>query len=234
MAISWATFIFGPQLQLGNQQPGQTVSVTSVPTSYPNNMPGLARQGAQVYRANGCDYCHTEQVRPAGLGSDLSRGWGLRRSVAHDYIYEEPVLLGDLRVGPDLANAGSRMDTKAVLQRLYEPRSFPGNDRSVMPSYRYLFEVRPIGRNPSPDALVIPTPFTPPAGYEIVPRPAAYALAAYVANLRQDEYLFEVPPPTNALGTNVMLAAKNAPPAGTNAPAASTNIPVAATNAPAK
>ena len=51
------------------------------------------------------------------------------------------------------------------------------------------------------------------------PARAALALAAYIANLRQDSYLFEAPPPsaipvsTNAPGTNA------APANATNAPA---------------
>jgi cytochrome c oxidase cbb3-type subunit 2 len=238
MAISWGAFILGPQLQLGNLQPGQTVGLTNISVSYPNNLPGEAHQGAQVYRANGCASCHTEQVRPAALGSDLSRGWGIRRSVAHDYIFEDPVMLGGLRVGPDLADAGARMDAGAVLIRLYDPRiinvlAHIPDAHSVMPSYRYLFAIRKIGRNPSSNALVVPPPFAAPEGYEIVPRPAAYALAAYVANLRQDPFLFEAPPPFNPASTNTPVAGTNAPATGTNAPAAGTNAPAAGTNASA-
>ncbi|MGD1085190.1 MAG: cbb3-type cytochrome c oxidase subunit II [Verrucomicrobiota bacterium] len=219
MAVSWAAFILAPQLQLGNLEPAKTVSVTSVPVDYPNNLPGMARQGAEVYRASGCAYCHTEQVRPANLGSDLARGWGIRRSVAHDYIFDQTLLLGDQRIGPDLANAGSRMDANAVLARLWDPRNpQPG---SIMPPYRYLFDVRKIGRAPSTNALVVPPQFAAPAGYEIIPRPPALALAAYVANLRQDNYLFEVPPPPSAI------------PAGTNAPGTNA-APANPTNAPAK
>ena len=216
MAVSWLTFVLGPQLQMGNLEPTQTVA--PLPVVYPNNPPGQARQGAEVYRANGCVYCHTEQVRPDSAGSDIAHGWGRRRSVAHDYIFEQTVLLGTQRIGPDLANAGARMDATAVLLRLYDPRIFEAH--TVMPPYRYLFEARKIGRAPSADALVVPPKFAAPEGYEIVPRPAAYALAAYIANLHQDPYLFEVPPPpANPASTNAVAADTNAPAAGTNAPA---------------
>ena len=40
----------------------------------------------------------------------------------------------------------------------------------------------------------------PPSGYEIVPRPEARALAAYVTSLHQDGYLFEAPPPPQPAG----------------------------------
>ena len=66
MAISWVTFVLGPQVQMAGLLPAQTVG--SLPVSYPNNPPGLARQGAEVYRACGCVYCHTQQVRPRGAG----------------------------------------------------------------------------------------------------------------------------------------------------------------------
>jgi len=217
MAISWVTFVLGPQVQMGNLQPATTVA--ALPAVYPNAAPGLARQGAEVYRASGCVYCHTQQVRPRELGPDLARGWGIRRSVAHDYIYAQTVMLGAQRVGPDLANAGLRMDAAAVLARLWDARAV--EPKSLMPPYKYLFDVRKIGRTPSPDALAVGRGFAAPQGYEIVPRPAARALAAYVASLRQEPYLFEAPPPPGPTGTNAPAAGSPdvsgpALPAGTN------------------
>ena len=49
-----------------------------------------------------------------------------------------------------------------------------------MPPYRFLFEKRKIGRRPSPEALALPGELAPGAGYEIVPKPAAKALVAYL------------------------------------------------------
>ena len=217
MAISWVTFVLGPLAQLGALQPARTVA--ALPAAYPNSPPGLAAQGAGVYRACGCVYCHTQQVRPGELGPDLARGWGVRRSVAHDYIFEQTVMLGSQRLGPDLANAGLRMDAMSVLLRLWDPRIVNKLDsaHSMMPSYRYLFDVRKIGPASSPNALPAGPEFAAPAGYEIVPRPAARALAAYVAGLRQEPYLFEVPPPPGAAtSTNAAPGVTNAPDNGTN------------------
>jgi hypothetical protein len=65
--------------------------------------------------------------------------------------------------------------------------------------------------------LSLPDQFAPGPGYEVIPRPQARALAAYLLSLRQDGYLFEVPPPplpktiapaTNS--TNVATPATNA------------------------
>jgi cytochrome c oxidase cbb3-type subunit 2 len=75
---------------------------------------GMAERGRRVYVANGCFYCHSEQLRPDYIASDLDRKrdvdphpkWGERRSAPRDYIFARPVLLGKARMGPDLANIG--------------------------------------------------------------------------------------------------------------------------------
>ncbi len=66
----------------------------------------MVARGARVYAANGCVYCHSQQVRPEYGGSDLERKWGVRRSAPRDYIFESIVFLGKTRIGPDLANVG--------------------------------------------------------------------------------------------------------------------------------
>jgi cytochrome c oxidase cbb3-type subunit 2 len=220
MACSWLSFVMGPQLQLGDLGPTTNMVVGATGQVYPHTEPGTARQGAEIYRANGCASCHTQQVRPPDLGSDKSRGWGDRRSTAYDYIFSQPVMLGSQRVGPDLANAGKRMDTASVLLRLYEPRAVM--PESIMPSYPFLFEKRKIQGMPSADALQLPERYAPAPSYEIIPRLEAVKLAAYVTSLHQDGYLYEAPPPPM-------------PPGKTNAPAtnASTTIP-APTNSPTK
>lgn len=190
MLISWATFVFSPQLQIGSIQPATTVPNGD---NYPAYRTGAQKRGLDVYRANNCAACHTQMIRPAGLGPDLTRPehWALpnRFSVAEDYLYDYPVMLGTQRVGPDLANAGSRIDQRIVLLKLYNPANLVAN--SVMPPYPFLFKKQKIGRNSSPDAL----PVKVEEGYEVVPTDDAKALAAYIASLNQNAYIFEVPPP---------------------------------------
>jgi hypothetical protein len=89
-----------------------------------------------------------------------------------------------------------------------------------MAPYRFLFETRKIGRAPCPDALKLSGEYAPPAGYEIVPKTEAVALATYLVSLRADAPLFSVPmsqpappqpPETNApavTGTTNAVAAK--------------------------
>jgi len=261
LASSWVGFVLAPQLQVGQLQQTNTV----VATPYPIARPGLAQEGLQVYRANGCNSCHSQQVGQTGTvcdvvltepgtnqpaliaalqtvkpglsetearqflsglpkpllhgltkeaadqgaktletggakaqawivptGPDIARGWGKRRSVAVDYLFDYPVMPGSHRVGPDLADVGTRQpDLNWELRHLYAPQAeVPG---SLMPPYRYLFEKRRIEHGPSPEALHFPKEFAPAPGYEIVPSPAAKALAAYLVSLRTDAPLFATP-----------------------------------------
>jgi cbb3-type cytochrome oxidase cytochrome c subunit len=261
---SWCAFVLAPQLQLGG---AKQVAVLNSSDVYPLNRPGEAAQGLQIYRANGCAACHTEQVQQSGVacdviltgfgkneakvanavvglmkitdgklvgvylqetvlsglteaeaeaavgkitdaggktethivatGADISRGWGLRHSVAEDFLYDNPVQLGSVRVGPDLADVGSRLpDANWQLLHLYAPRSVVQD--SAMPPFRYLFETEKIGDAPSPDALSLPAEFAPPAGYEVVPTDDAKKLVAYLLSLHADVPLYDAPftPPT--------------------------------------
>jgi cytochrome c oxidase cbb3-type subunit 2 len=144
--------------------------------------------------------CHTEQVRGAENGTDIDRGWGLRRTVARDYIYEKPVLLGYMRFGPDLANIGSRKDPDNPdkysaawhYMHLYDPQvTSPGTN---MPSYRFLFETRKIAGEMDANALKLTGAEAPPAGYQVVPSAAAKQLVAYLTGLDHSHPLPEAGP----------------------------------------
>jgi cytochrome c oxidase cbb3-type subunit II len=131
------------------------------------------------------------EIHMTATGPDIARGWGTRRSVAEDYLYDQPVQLGNLRAGPDLANAGARADATWQSLHLYAPKSVVKG--STMPPFRYLFEVRKIGATPSPDALKLPPEFAPAAGCEVVPKPEAKQLAAYLSSLRASAPLYDAP-----------------------------------------
>jgi cytochrome c oxidase cbb3-type subunit 2 len=231
MSLSWLGLVLGPNLQLGGNQPEPNDKTGQL---YPQAPSGIAHQGAEIYRANGCFYCHSQQVAPKNSGYDSARGWGERRTVADDYLFDSPVMTGLQRVGPDLANIGLRqLDDNQLLLHLYNPQiTMLNGKKSNMPSFPYLFEERKIGRMPSPDALKFPAHFSAKAGYEIVPKAAAKQLVAYLRSLQSSTPLFELPsltPSTNKVETT------NASPANaTNAAtAANTNAP-ATTNLPAK
>lgn len=271
IGASWCGLVLAPSLQLGAARQDKILNGTDL---YPVQRTGSATLGLQVYAANGCAACHTEQVRQSGVacevvltdlgvyqhdafaafakslfvlpelapytnalnaslnnwdgsvpkpfllttdknvasemmdrlkavkvkaelhivatGPDIARGWGPRQSVAADYLYDQPVQLGNLRAGPDLANIGVRApDANWQLKHLYAPKSV--NQDSTMPAFRYLFEVRKIGDAPSPDALDLTGEFAPPAGYEVVPTADAKNLAAYLLSLKANTPLYEAP-----------------------------------------
>ncbi len=105
VAFSWLGLAYVPNLQIGHLDPQSDEEGTDI---YPMPKSGMAERGRKVYVANGCFYCHSEQVRADYAASDIDRKWGDRRSAPRDYIFDRPVELGKMRMGPDLANVGKR------------------------------------------------------------------------------------------------------------------------------
>jgi cbb3-type cytochrome oxidase cytochrome c subunit len=280
LSASWCGLVLAPQVQLGS--PVQETNSVVRGDLYPAGRPGLAREGLEVYRANGCAYCHSQQVSQKGalvdvvltdagknsmdvanalnnahlgkfsgpsvgaglpkpvlqratleratvlastlkkagataelrlvaVGADIERGWGMRRTVAQDFVADATVMPGSMRVGPDLANIGSRKpDLNWQLVHLYNPAAV--TEKSPMPSYRFLFERKKIGKQGSPDALKRIGNYAPiEDGFEIVPKPEAKALAAYLISLHSDTPLYEAPLTPPPVATNASVAATNAP-----------------------
>ena len=137
----------------------------------------LQAQGRDVYVANGCGYCHTQQVRP--LPGDKVFG---RPSTAGDYAYQTPELLGSERTGPDLINVGARQPSEVWQYiHLYQPRAVV--PESIMPSFPWLFDV--VDQAPQGVAPVaLPKAYAPERGL-VVPGPQAQALVAYLLSLKQ-------------------------------------------------
>jgi len=128
-------------------------------------------------------------------GPDIEvRHWGRGRTVAADFLYDAPALPGTIRLGPDLSNVGSRLPSPEWhYLHLYEPELTSTN--SVMPPYRFLFERRKVGDEPSAGALVLP-PWGVELvgeGYEVVPKDEAKALVAFLMSLRSEVPLIERP-----------------------------------------
>lgn len=353
LACSWAALVMAPQLQLGALAPAPLPNSTEI---YPPARPGLAAQGAEVYRSLGCYQCHTRAVRqeqalygvrlnelggpantvpvvppggteakplnldlllalaavrhdlaiapvpvPAALagdtniapkfklfeegraqllrndvksgitrpssgptvnelavklpatilekvsveagergvkllsdagakaeltfynfGPDLDRGWGARRTVARDYVNDSPVLLGGVRVGPDLAGIGSRApgkfaapwkfattNTAAELEHhllihLYNPRLLA--KASICPSAGYLFDAQKPEVRYAGEPLNVPGKDAP-----VYPKHNARALVAYLLTQRADIGVAEAPVPAAAKAPAPVATATNAP-----------------------
>src|SRR5882724_158518 len=104
-AFSWVGLTVIPNWQIGHLNPQMEEDGTDV---YPQPQSGMVERGRRVYAANGCVYCHSQQVRADYAADDIERKWGDRRSAPRDYIFERPVFLGKMRMGQDLANIGAR------------------------------------------------------------------------------------------------------------------------------
>ena len=94
----------------------------------------LEALGRDVYVAEGCWYCHTQQVR--AVVSDVGLG---PVSAPGDFAYDPPGIFGVARIGPDLAHAGSReptSDAAWVELHLTDPRA--ERPWSTMPAYGHL------------------------------------------------------------------------------------------------
>jgi cytochrome c oxidase cbb3-type subunit 2 len=137
----------------------------------------LQAEGAAVYAANGCAYCHTQQVRP--LAEDKVFG---RPSAPGDFSYQTPELLGSERTGPDLSNIGSSKPSDVWQYiHLFDPRAVV--PESVMPNFKFLFHVVTT-LPPGETAVPVPAAFAPKQG-KVIPTQQAKALVAYLLSLKQ-------------------------------------------------
>lgn len=202
-ALSVSALVLIPQRQLGSLEPQYQDDEGKIVDIYPVQNVGVVKAGREVYASEGCIYCHSQQIRDEQNGLDVERGWGTRRTVARDYLFDDPPFLGTMRIGPDLANVGAaqwrnepenedpehkpaRRDAQWQLLHLYNPRAIV--EDSNMPPYRHLFTKQKIGGQRAVDALDVPVE----DGYEIVPKPAAKNLVGYLLSLDKGHALKEV------------------------------------------
>jgi cbb3-type cytochrome oxidase cytochrome c subunit len=96
-------------------------------------MSRLEAHGMEVYRNEGCWYCHTQYVRESAVDQALGEPLGPR-----EYAAVSPAMLGAERVGPDLTHVGARFGQDDLLAYLRDPGGT--EPRTSMPSYAYLGE----------------------------------------------------------------------------------------------
>jgi len=124
-------------------------------------------RGIEVYKKEGCVYCHTQQVRH--LDSDQRRyGWRLVKappSESWEYVNDRYHFLGTKRTGPDLGRVGGKYSSEWHWAHFKDPRNmgekFPDRKgiyerASIMPSFSYLSDqeikdltayIQTLGRN---------------------------------------------------------------------------------------
>ena len=149
-AFSWLGLTVIPNWQIGHLNPQSDEEGTDI---YPQPQSGMFERGAHVYAANGCIYCHSQQVRADYAAADIERKWGNRRSAPRDYIFEQPVFLGKMRMGQDIANIGARAPAEqassAPAGAAASPAA-PGGSPAASPS------------SPTPKPPTSPAPAAPP------------------------------------------------------------------------
>ncbi len=96
--------------------------------------PALQLAGRDVYIAEGCYGCHSQQIRP--FRSETER-YG-PYSVAGEFVYDRPFQFGSKRTGPDLARVGQRYSDEWHRLHLIKPQDLVPD--SNMPGYPWLAE----------------------------------------------------------------------------------------------
>jgi cytochrome c oxidase cbb3-type subunit I/II len=89
------------------------------------------QQGLLLYKANGCEYCHNQFIRPQDWAMGVT-------SQAGDFYYSVPNFLGTERTGPSLGQIGGKRPTVWDIAHIVNPRS--RSPRSIMPSFPFLSE----------------------------------------------------------------------------------------------
>src|SRR4029077_5619409 len=162
-AFSWVGLTVIPNWQIGSLNPQSDEEGTEI---YPRPQSGMFERGGHVYAANGCVYCHSQQVRADYIAADIERGWGNRRSAPRDYIFERPVFLGKMRMGQDLANIGARAPAPEESPAPAGAAASPAPAQAASPS-----------SGTSPASAGSPNAYPPPGQRTGVPSPSPGQMA---------------------------------------------------------
>ena len=111
--------------------PGNSPTIETVKAYSP-----LELAGRDIYIAEGCINCHSQQIRP--LLADTERYGGY--SQGGEFAFERPSLWGDRRIGPDLSREGGKRTGLWHFQHFNDPREKTAD--SVMPSFAHLIATK--------------------------------------------------------------------------------------------
>jgi len=89
----------------------------------------LQAKGRKIFYSNGCNYCHTQYVR----FNDTAMG---PVSDGGDYVFDNPMILGSERTGPDLSYIGRKRSEAWEIGHLKHPRHY--SPMSIMPDFYFL------------------------------------------------------------------------------------------------
>jgi cytochrome c oxidase cbb3-type subunit 2 len=96
----------------------------------------LQLAGRDIYQREGCNNCHTQDIRP--LKTEVMR-YG-EYSKAGEFANDRPFLWGSKRTGPDIARVGSKYPDAWHIQHFKDPRAVVAI--SIMPVYGWMADYK--------------------------------------------------------------------------------------------
>ncbi|MDJ0789041.1 MAG: cytochrome-c oxidase, cbb3-type subunit II [Myxococcota bacterium] len=94
----------------------------------------LEQEGRDLYLREGCNTCHSQQIRPFKTETDRYGPY----STAGESVYDHPFLFGSRRTGPDLARVGGKYPDSWHWIHFNNPRDL--EPRSNMPDFAFLLD----------------------------------------------------------------------------------------------
>jgi cytochrome c oxidase cbb3-type subunit 2 len=134
-------------------------------------------RGRITFYSNGCNYCHTQYVRL----EDTAGGY---QSQGGNYVFDQPMILGSERTGPDLSYIGRKRSEQWEIDHWKDPRNM--SPMSLMPSFAFLSDqelsdmaayIANLG-----DRTVAQHMILPPSAYSGIADPIAYPEVAPTSN----------------------------------------------------
>lgn len=107
-------------------------TVVAIPGVEPPS--ALELEGRDLYIREGCNVCHSQQIRP--LRSETDRYGPF--TMAGEHVYDRPFLFGSRRTGPDLARVGGKYPDSWHWIHFRRPQDI--EPRSNMPDFAFLLD----------------------------------------------------------------------------------------------
>ncbi len=129
IAAGFVALIFLTIIYVTAILPASTFQPEATKVSFQYDHTSPQWKGREIYRREGCFYCHTQfsRYQDREMGELVKAG---------DYVNETPHVLGTERTGPDLSNIGGKYPDTFHWTHHMNPRVVkPG---SIMPSFSYL------------------------------------------------------------------------------------------------
>lgn len=103
----------------------------------------LVLKGHEVYYRSGCQSCHTQNIRPFKAEivrfTDIEKYANTYTASANELVFFTPSVIGNRRIGPDLADAASKYNGEKLHSLLTSPTGYH--------AYTYLFAGKDAGND---------------------------------------------------------------------------------------